>query len=113
VGCWLGAYCPPRKVGKSLTSSLDQDLENFRHHFVRMQRMQTARNKNYDAEVQRLDADVDDLLKQAKRPAPAGSPGAPGPAGPIGPPGKDGLKGDTGIKKKLDLNAWSEWADMR
>ena len=77
-------------------SGSEQDMEEFHHHFVRMQRMATARNKKYEQEVQRLDADVDDLLKQAKTPPPTGQRGAPGPTGPPGPPGKDGAKGDTG-----------------
>ena len=60
--------------------------------------METARNKKYVEEIQRLDADIDDLLKQSKHPAPTGRPGGPGPAGPTGPPGNDGTKGDTGAE---------------
>ena len=58
--------------------------------------VQTERNKKFDGEVARLDADIDDLLKMVKKPGPTGPPGPPGPAGTPGSPGKDGPKGDTG-----------------
>lgn len=62
---------------------------------------QTSRNKKFDEEVARLDADVDDLLKMAKKPGPPGPAGPAGPPGPPGPAGKDGSKGDTGTQAML------------
>ena len=62
----------------------DWDLKDIQHHLVRTQRMQTAHNKKFVADIQRLDMDIEDLMKQVKK---------PGPTGPAGPPGKDGAPG--------------------
>lgn len=65
----------------------DWDLKDIQHHLVRTQRMQTAHNKKFVADIQRLDMDIEDLMKQVKK---------PGPTGPAGPPGKDGAPGPAG-----------------
>ena len=73
-----------------------QDLDELRHHFVRTQRMQTARNMKFNEDISRLDADVDDLMKLAKKPGPSGPQGPQGPQGAPGPAGKDGKDGPAG-----------------
>lgn len=71
------------------------DIDEFRHHFVTTERKQTEINKQRDAAIAKLDAEVEELLNQLKH-RPAGPKGIPGKQGPVGSAGKDGNKGPTG-----------------
>ena len=42
----------------------DWDLKDIQHHLVRTQRMQTAKNKKFVADIARIDNDIEDLMKQ-------------------------------------------------
>lgn len=77
----------------------DWDLKDIQHHLVRTQRMQTSKNKKFISDIARIDNDIEDLMKQVKKPGPTGPPGAPGkdgPAGPAGEPGSNGPAGEPG-----------------
>jgi hypothetical protein len=58
--------------------------DTVRTTVVRTQRMQTEKNKKFMGDIQRLDNDIDDLMKLAKKPGPQGP---AGPKGDNGPPG--------------------------
>ena len=48
----------------TLLRDQDWDLTDIQHHLVRTQRMQTAHNKKFIADIARIDMDIEDLMKQ-------------------------------------------------
>jgi len=78
----------------------DWDLKDIQHHLVRTQRMQTAKNNKFVGDIARIDMDIEDLMKQVKKPGPTGPAGAAGKDGAAGPAGDAGANGAPGVPGK-------------